>query len=248
MSLAIDLKVVQESFNNSMKGVKDYLNPQKFIAKQEELRNETQPQVAVEQPIDNTQGAMKGKPIDTTGAPSYMKTTQVLDADTMATLYNTEQGKNRDIWIKNYTTLEPKTDQQVKNLEEFNTNFDMQALKVYKTELTNLNKDGYTTEEIKVAAGKTFGSESSYGIKDQSLDNPSKVHGDMQVKYSSFIDAAKQGYLGKKYGELVKKTPEQLKNMSYKEFRTLMRDNKSAAQLAGIGILLQKLRNKENKK
>ena len=29
MSLAIDLKVVQESFNNSMKGVKDYLNPQK---------------------------------------------------------------------------------------------------------------------------------------------------------------------------------------------------------------------------
>jgi hypothetical protein len=32
----------------------------------------------------------------------------------------------------------------------------------------------------------------------------------MQVKYSSFIDAAKQEYLGKKYGELVKKTPEQL--------------------------------------
>ena len=95
MSLAIDLKVVQESFNNSMKGVKDYLNPQKFIAKQEELRNESQPQVAVEQPIDNT---------------------QVLDADTMATLYNTEQGKNRDIWIKNYTTLEPKTDQQSKEL------------------------------------------------------------------------------------------------------------------------------------
>ena len=186
-----------------------------------------QPQVVAKQPINNT---------------------QVLDADTMATLYNTEQGKNRDIWIKNYTTLEPKTDQQVKNLEEFNTNFDMQALKVYKTELTNLNKDGYTTEEIKAAAGKTFGSESSYGIKDQSLDNPSKVHGDMQVKYSSFIDAAKQGYLGKKYGELVKKTPEQLKNMSYEEFKTLMRDNKSAAQLAGIGILLQKLRNKENKK
>ena len=189
--------------------------------------DKVQPQVAVEQPIDNT---------------------QVLDADTMATLYNTEQGKNRDIWIKNYNTLEPKTDQQVKNLEEFNTNFDMQALKVYKTELTNLNKDGYTTEEIKAAAGKTFGSESSYGIKEQSLDNPSKVHGDMQVKYSSFIDAAKQGYLGKKYGELVKKTPEQLKNMSYEEFKTLMRDNKSAAQLAGIGILLQKLRNKENKK
>tara|TARA_R110000803_G_scaffold22567_2_gene56018 strand:+ start:6849 stop:7703 length:855 start_codon:yes stop_codon:yes gene_type:complete len=184
--------------------------------------------------------------------------TQKLSSGEVGKLYNTEGGSSGQIWIDNFNNLEPefnskgkltkKGQQQVANIKELEKNFDTTATKVFKIELESLAKDGYTTNSIKSYLPHIYGAESSYGITEQDLNNTSQVHGDLQVKYSSFQDAVKQGIFGKDFGKAVGLTKSELKSLSYEKFRNLMRQNKKAAHLAGIGLLLQKLRNRENTK
>jgi len=184
--------------------------------------------------------------------------TQKLSSGEVGKLYNTEGGSSGQIWIDNFNNLEPefnskgkltkKGQQQVANIKELEKNFDTLATKIFKVELETLARDGYSTESIKSYLPRIYGAESSYGITEQALDNKSVVHGDLQVKFTSFQEAVTQGYLGKEFGKAVGLTNEKLKTTTPEEFIKLMRGNKKAAHLAGIGILLQKLRNRENTK